>query len=460
MTARHRLAHAPPARRLAPARLAVCLLAAALAPALTACGGASRGAAAATTPRPERRAVIQMEELHIAAGGDGVEGLGTSYDAAMLFDRATALLNSQRCDDAVALYLRLAREFPASRLVSSAHYNAGLCLEDTGRLPEAAERFEAVLAAASPDPRDALHAHLMLSNLYVRLERYDDAIRLCDAALARTTLDPDERVELMARKAQAHIGARRLAEAERAGRDALSYWRRLPEDSPVRDLFYVAAANFVVAETLRERAEGIGIPQASVEQQRQALEDRARVLLDAQREYFNTIRIGHAHWAAASGYRIGQMYDAFWTVISTAPVPPRPDLSPDLYRVFSEEYHRNLREMVKPLLQHAVRYWEMTLLMVERTGARSEWSDRARRDLDRVRQALLAGLPGAPPPAPAAPAPAAPTSAAPGAARSDAPSPGSRGGSGASPASGRPTRERGGGLATPSAEPHATPSGT
>jgi tetratricopeptide (TPR) repeat protein len=401
------------------------------------CGAGAQSTARTTTPRPRR--VVQMEEMHIGGSGEGVAGLGNSYDANMLFDQATNLLNSRRCDDAVALYERLAREFPESRLLSPSLYNSGLCLEDRSELPRAADKFRALIALPSRDPRDALHAHFMLSNITVRLGLWDEAIALCDAALANTDLDPDDRMALLARKAQAQFGAGRLDLAERDARGALAYYRMQEESQPVQDDFSVGAAGFVVSEALRERAGAIHLPQGTTEVQRVALEERARVMLEAQREYFNTIRLGNAHWAAASGYRIGQMYDSFWTEITNAPVPPRPDLSRELYAVFSDEYHKSLRELVKPLLQHAIRYWEMTLLMVERTGVRSEWTERTRADLARVQGTLVEQVPGAAPPPPVPPP--APAPGAPGAGAATA----------QSPTSPPPAAEAGANLAAPPA---------
>ncbi len=397
------------------------------------CGASAQSTTRTTTPT--RRTVVQMEEMHIGASGEGVAGLGTTYDANMLFDHATNVLNARRCDDAVVLYERLAREFPESRLISPALYNSGLCLEGRSELPRAAEKFRALLALPSADARDRLHSHFMLSNIAVRLELWDEAIALCDAALTSSELDADDRIALMARKAQAHFGAGRLDLAEREGRAALAYYRLQEETEPIEDDFSVGAAGFVVAEALRERAGAIHLPQASTEVQRTSLEARARILLDAQREYFNTIRAGNAHWAAASGYRIGQMYDAFWTEITNAPVPPRSDLSPQLYAVFSDEYHKSLREMVKPLLQHAIRYWEMTLMMVERTGIRSEWTERTRADLARVQGTLVEQVPGALPRTPAPPPPNGAPSA--GAATTQAPSEGNGASLAAPPARGQ-----------------------
>ena len=101
-----------------------------------------------------------MEAMRIGAPGDGVPGLGTDYDAEMLFDHATVLQQAGRCDEAVGAYDRLEREFPESRLRSPALYHSGLCLEDRAELPRAADKFRALLALPSRDARDARAPHL------------------------------------------------------------------------------------------------------------------------------------------------------------------------------------------------------------------------------------------------------------------------------------------------------------
>ena len=54
-----------------------------------------------------------------------------------------------------------------------------------------------------------------------------------------------------------------------------------------------------------------------------------------------------------------------------------------------EVYPQELAKLIKPLLRHAVRYWELTLMMVERTGVQTEWAATTRQDLERTRALLL-----------------------------------------------------------------------
>lgn len=333
----------------------------------------------------------RLEEMRIVAQQheDGSYELG-AYDAESLFRRGVAAMRDGRCPEAVELYDRVADEFPSSRFVSPSLYNAGLCLKESGDHAAAAARFERLLRDV-PESRDVKHAGFQLLELYLELERWADAEEMADRLLVREDLSVDERVEAMARKAQAYLGEGQLAEARSQARRTLSWARRRPEDDRVRDVYFLAAANYVLAETFRLQAEAVTIPEGGVAVQRPILERRARLILDAQREYFNTIRNRDARWSSAAGYRIGQMYESFWDAIMSAPVPPpqRP-LEGELLDVYRHEYRTSLARLVKPLIRHSIRYWELTLVMVERTGVETEWTERIRQDLERARARLLA----------------------------------------------------------------------
>jgi hypothetical protein len=146
-----------------------------------------------------------------------------------------------------------------------------------------------------------------------------------------------------------------------------------------------------LAETFRLRGQALTFP-PGLEEQKQVLIRRAQLLLQAQREYFNTIsfqNLDNLHWAAASGYRIGHMYDELWHAVMSSPVPP------NLQSKEGEAaYHEELAKLIKPLIRHAIRYWEMTLMFIERAGVKTNWADKIRTDLTRVRALLLEQPPG------------------------------------------------------------------
>jgi hypothetical protein len=221
---------------------------------------------------------------------------------------------------------------------------------------------------------------------------------VADDLLARQDLSSDERLEGMARRSQALIGQENFDEAERYSRSALAFMRTRPKEGAIKDEFFAAACNYVLAESFRLREQEMDFPQG-LEPQKQVLLKRAELLLEAQKAYFDTIslkNLDNYYWAAASGYRIGNMYDELWHAIMGAPVPA--NLPASGHAV----YHEELAKLIKPLIRHAIRYWEMTQLFIERTGINTPWALKIKSDLERVRTLLLeqpegdGGLPTAP----------------------------------------------------------------
>jgi tetratricopeptide (TPR) repeat protein len=387
--------------------------------------------------------VVEMEGVRIVAKHDAQGGYSfESYDAEELFKRANAELDAGRCKEAVELYDRLVREFPGGRFVSASLYNAGLCLAQSAELEAALGHFTRLVTELPTSP-DVKHASFQIGHLLVTLARWDEALGRADALLARQDLDAPERMEAMAMRAQVLLGRAEaqlaasaapqgsrleagklepalsepartsLQAAQQDAQQALTFYRTRGSELAA-DPYYAAAANYVVAECIRLRAEALSFPDTNQEEQKAILVRRAELLLDAMREYANTITHTSSivntnpKWAAASGYRIGAMYDKLWHDLMSAPVPQT------LSEGAKEQYPKELAKLIKPLLRHAIRYWELTLLMAERTGGQGEWVQKTRDDLERTRGLLLEQPPGPgglPPPAakPAAP-PGAPSS--------------------------------------------------
>lgn len=342
--------------------------------------------AAQKPPSTTPNRVVEMEALRIVAKHDEQGGYSfESYNAEELFTRANAALDAGKCGDAVGYYEKLIQEFPTSRYHSASLYNAGLCLAHLGQKDAALARFERLLKEL-PDSPDVKHATFQAGHLSVDLSHWDGALSWAEALLARDDLDAAERVEAMSMRAQALLGKGRIENAHEQAEQALSYYRTRAAE--LTDPYYVAAANFVLAEALRLRGESMAFPDSNQEAQKAVLVKRAQILLDAQRAYFDTIRHTNPHWAAAAGHRIGAMYDTLWHDLMDAPVPAT--LSPGARELYPQE----LAKLIKPLLRHAIRYWELTLMMVERTGVQTEWAEKTRNDLERTKKLLLEQPPG------------------------------------------------------------------
>lgn len=334
--------------------------------------------------------MVQVEESRVIARTNGGETSVELLSPDVLFDEGNAHLRAHECDEAVAVYDRLVSEFASSRFVSPALYNSGLCLQDAEQWEGSVSHYERLLSMR-PDSSDAKHAMLQMADGLEHLERWQPALDNAEAALRRSDLNSAERLEALARRARAVLGLGQLDEAARQAREAASYFRTRTGDQVIHDEYFAAMATYVLAETIRLRSEALTLPDGNVLAQHDVLDQRAQLLLQAQNAYFDAIRMTNAHWAAASGYRIGAMYRSFFDAITSAPVPPPPNAMSDAQlALYQESYRTQLRDRVRPLMRHAIRYWELTLAMVERTGVESEWTPRVRADLEATRALMQA----------------------------------------------------------------------
>ena len=148
------------------------------------------------------------------------------------------------------------------------------------------------------------------------------------------------------------------------------------------------------------------------------LEEKAGLLLKAQRAYIDTIKYGNPGWASAAGFQVGSLYEELYQAFVGAPVPT--ELDREAREVYVEELHKKIRI----LLEKSMRWYRENLLMVERLGVQTDWAEKTKlaygkllKLLDPAAKDLFA--PRAPPdepgPSPALPpAPTTPEPPAPG----------------------------------------------
>jgi tetratricopeptide (TPR) repeat protein len=341
------------------------------------------GGAIPASQKAAKKETVEMEELRITARReqDGRFSFQV-YDASELFTRATDAAKNGRCDEAAELYQKMAAEFSQNAYVSVSLYNTGLCLQNQSKFSEAAQYYRRIGDTVPGEP-EAKDAHFQLITVLLRQSDWSAALEAAEKVLQRNDLSAADRLEGLAQRATALVELGRYEEAAAEARAALDLFRNQPADQPIRDPYYAAAANYVIAETFRRRAAALEFPSADTEAQRQVLLRRAELVLEAQREYFKSIQFQNAHWAAAAGFQIGQMYDELWRAITDAPVPT--SLSPEA----RDAYRGELAKLIEPLTRHAIRYWELTLMMIERTGVSSEWTERTKQELEKVRERLL-----------------------------------------------------------------------
>src|SRR3954470_8179641 len=139
------------------------------------------------------------------------------------------------------------------------------------------------------------------------------------------------------------------------------------------------------------------------------MDDKARLLLSAQRQYIDAIKMGNPQWASASGYQVGALYEEFYDAFIHAPIPA--ELIGASNQEKREVYYEELRKKIRILLEKSLRTHEQNLLMLERLGVDNEWRDKSKLSFAKLQKMLDPSfkLEFVDPSTPAAPAAAPPT---------------------------------------------------
>jgi tetratricopeptide (TPR) repeat protein len=306
----------------------------------------------------------------------------------MLFERAAVALQTRRFDEAIADYDRLIREFPRSNLVAASHFNRGQAFQSTHRASEAIEAYTASATAAQGSNDDlARDAWFRVAVVAESANRPAEIITATERVLALPRVSLVDRVEALARQAAARLALGDRQGAARVAQEAISLAPTPEAVSALGDDTFIAQARFVLAEVSRLEAAAIPIRiDAREEELNRAIERRVQHVTHAHVLYNDAIRVGNPHWAAASGYAIGEMYHALYAAIVEAPLPC--EWEEPAIRIYRQRTATRLR----PLIQGALRAWEATIAMARRNAiADNAWVRRAEEQVESLRHLVLNG---------------------------------------------------------------------
>jgi len=335
---------------------------------------------------------VTMEPMVFAAQPDGrIE----TVDAASLFERAGAAYGQKDFDAALALFDRVVHDFPDSRYVCPALYNAGLSLEAKNDLVTAADRYRRITVEHA-DAKEAIDAWYRLGFVQAQAKNWPAAVETYGTILGRKDLTLGDRIEALARRGVAQFGAHDLIAAEHTFRDELAYFHAHESEERLDSDFFVAMGAYYLGECAHEmyKALPVRLPERQLTRD---LEAKARQLLVAQARFLDAMRVNNGEWATAAGFQIGSLYREFYDDLVGAPVPS--DLTGEAREVYLDE----VRKQVKNLLQKAITIHEKNVLMAERIGEKNEWVRRSNEQMEQLKKLLMPGPATAQPPDSAVP---------------------------------------------------------
>src|ERR1700722_11088436 len=311
--------------------------------------------------------------------------------------RGERALLEQRWKDAADAYRLLLDADPMGPRASGYMWNLGLSLEGLEQRAAARDTFLDLARRFAQGPK-ARAAFVRAATLDAYLEDWAALEAIGEELLARPDIEDLERIVA--------LGARGLARVERMGQTERTEQPEPAVDPSLdvhassdilegldlsdrfhygdRDVLPVAIAQlrFALGELRRVRSERITfepLPPDFVAR----LDERCAGLLEAQAAYSQAVRSIDPHWAAMSGYRVGEMYRHLHHDLMRIP-PPATSKTERQKQIFFAFMHVRYRV----LLEKGLREIEQTVALGERTQDSSTWISRAREAREEMRTAL------------------------------------------------------------------------
>lgn len=324
---------------------------------------------------------IEADPMLVQVGKDGE---GRTVDAGGLFDRAYEAFQNRRFEVAAQRYRAVVEHFPDSRYYRSALYNAGLAYEEVGRRAPAAETYRRLIEEF-PRRKDTVDAYYRLADIHASRGEHRRVVELMTEVMIRDDLTTFDRIEARVRRAEALLERGRLEKAEAGFEKVLDLNRRassgdqLPDDSR-----FICRAYVGLGRVIHGRVGQIPL-KLPPDRMGDDLEEKAELLLDSQAQYMRALRKQHPEWSVAAGYRIGQLYEDFYSDIMAAEIPD------ELTDEQVEMYFEQLRERLRPVLERAIEVYERNLSMSRRIGETPEnnrWVAETAESLERMKRYL------------------------------------------------------------------------
>ena len=344
------------------ARLSVLALALTLAGCVTATGcGASPTPPPSPPQAPPRQQQTQNQIISNKTDGTARE----------LFARGEEAIAKQKWQDAVDAFTALLAAEPNDPHAADALYDLAFAHENLNDRDAARAKYRE-LVTRFPEDKNARQALQREANIDAYAEDWKALGEAGSLLLARKDADDIDKMT--------GLGARGLSKV--AAQDETGGFKDINDGLDLADSLHygalgrlpvpVAQLRFGLAEVRRVRSEKIKLMPVTPDFVMK-LELRCAGLLDAQTAYADAIRSVDPHWAAMSGYRVGEMYRTLHHELMA--IPPT-----ELAKTESDKqlFYAIMHVRYRALIEKGIEMMNRTLALAEKTEDTSSWVTRAK----------------------------------------------------------------------------------
>jgi len=342
-----------------------CLL---IASCVAGCGAAAPQPA---TPPPPKQEQTQNQIISNKTEGTARE----------LFAKGEQAVANQKWQEAVDAFTALLLAEPNDPHAADAIYDLAFAQENLGDRDSARTRYRE-LVTRFPDDKNARQALQREANIDAYLENWTALGEAGSLLLARKDADDIDRMTGLGARGLSRINAGDET-AIKDINDGLDLADTLHYGALGRLPVPVAQLRFGLAEVRRVKSEKIKLMPVTPDFVMK-LELRCTGLLDAQAAYADAIRSVDTHWAAMSGYRVGEMYRTLHHELMS--IPPT-----ELAKTESDKqlFYGIMHVRYRALIEKGIEMMNRTLALAEKTQDSSSWVKRAQDAKTEMEAALV-----------------------------------------------------------------------
>lgn len=345
---------------------------------LVGCGGASQSV---STPPPTN--VSATNQII------GTRAEGTAKE---LLAKGEKALLAQKWQEAVDAFEAVLAGDPEAKNNPQVIYDLAVAYEGLGEREKARARYREVVQRFPTDP-NARNALVREVSLDAYLEDWAALGETGTTILARKDIDPAEKMLGLGARALSRVQANDETGASRDVHDGLDLMEEYRYGATGQLPVAAAMIKFADGELRRLRSEKVVLNPPPPDFLAK-LETRCMHLLDAQSAYADAIRSVDPHWAAMSGYRVGEMYRNLHHHLMLIPPTAQAKTESD-----KQVFYGIMHVRYRVLLEKGLEMMKRTLALGEKTGAASAWmkrADAAKAEMEKAldeEKALLAKMP-------------------------------------------------------------------
>jgi cellulose synthase operon protein C len=235
-------------------------------------------------------------------------------------------------DRAAKAYELVVNKFGKGSKAPDALFNAGLLRQALGQHDRAIAHYKEY-AKRFPERNDAKDVAFNIGVVYEEAGQEGPAYQAFTDYAQRYKSSGNRIIEAHTRAGVLGLRLGRMKQAKDNFADAQTLWKRETGKDKAAGKRWAAEARYNEAELIFRDFEKVtlDVPPAKLNK---ALQQKSKLLADAEKIYLSVIDIGDLRWATAAMYRIAQVYDGFAESLVNASTPK--GLSPDQAQAYRD----------------------------------------------------------------------------------------------------------------------------